>query len=74
MFKVTIERVEQVERNVNQWLKVADTGNDRDGGAVYDHVPTATTQTERTDILVMTLDTLNLPAVVDALLDRTPTA
>jgi hypothetical protein len=43
MYKVTIEEIVEWEVPETMYVKVADSGNERDGGNVYDYRPTGET-------------------------------
>ncbi len=72
MFVITvIEKVPETRMERGEWVRVADTGNPKDGGSVYDYAPTrevaSTNSIERYEQRVETLDLQALIAVVNGL-------
>ena len=66
-YTVKITRETRYIAKKKDWLKVADTGNERDAGPVYDYVEREGEFTHSHDILVQEgLLDLDLPAVIAA--------
>lgn len=68
--RFTIEITEHVPvvRKGRDWLKVADTGNEKDGGPIYAYIDVDVEKIEDRVILKMELDTIVIEDVVRALL------
>lgn len=69
MYKITITKTEEVEVIEKEYQKVADTGNERDDGAVYEYVMSPSIKQKETTVLIQSLDEeeLDLKAVVKAI-------
>lgn len=66
MFKITIVEIETINKKSRAWEKIAETGNQRDGGAVFDYVDSVEEVDRETTVLEQTVRTLDLPAVIKA--------
>lgn len=67
-YRVQVSRTTRTPSDVQEWKQVADTGNERDGGAQYDYVTKRGVSTETTELLDVIVEALNMRAVVDAVL------
>lgn len=67
MYKIIITKFEEVNRTRNEYVKVADSGNERDGGSVYDYVPNTTVEKREITILEQSIENLDMPAVIKAI-------
>jgi hypothetical protein len=70
-FEVTIKRIEAVEEKIQEWKHVADSGNERDNGAVYDYVSAPIVRPHERVILHQQVEQLDVNAVVLAVLGIT---
>jgi len=50
-YKITITKTEDIETTLKSYQKVADSGNERDDGPVYDYVSHEDTERRETTIL-----------------------
>lgn len=66
-FVVKITEVTERLVPAQQWMKVADTGNERDNGPVYAYVDTETRSTEKRVLLKQDLEAIALPAIIKAI-------
>ena len=66
MYRVLIEKIQDVDYVSREYEKLADSGNKQDGGAVYGYVECPATKTETTEIYVQSLDEIDLPAIIKA--------
>ena len=71
MYRIQITQETRVTRTKDEWKVVADSGNDKDGGRVYDYVPHQVERTETSEILDMRVEELNVPKVINAILGGT---
>jgi hypothetical protein len=63
--RIRIDEIKEVSRKAKTWVKVADTGNMRDGGSVYDWSPEiSVTETKTDTIFEQTLDVDNIRPIV----------
>ncbi len=61
-YKITIELIETVKKVGRDYEKIADTGNERDGGPVYAYVEYPNEETKATEVFSQQLDEeLNSP-------------
>ncbi len=67
MYEITIVKKVVVPIIKREYERVADTGNPRDNGAMYDYVDCLGERTVETDILKQTLEDIDLPAVIKAI-------
>ena len=68
MFKIKIQEVKEVTfNNTTDYQRVADSGNERDDGAVYEYVPHPDTKTVETTMLEQNVDAIDLCAVIKAI-------
>ena len=67
MYKITIEQIETKDYVAREYEKIADTGNEKDGGAVYGYVTSPSTREVRTTVLEQTVEALSIPAVIRAI-------
>jgi predicted transcriptional regulator len=67
MYKIEITHVEQVNRQDRSYEKVADTGNERDGGPVYEYVTFDAVKNIERKVLEQVVDNLDLAAVIKAI-------
>lgn len=66
MYKVTIVKISLVEVVTSEYEKVADTGNKKDNGPVYEYVSKPITKPTETEIYAQMVDDLDLPTVIKA--------
>ena len=66
-YEVTIKRIGQWVSRGKEYKKIADTGNEKDGGIVYGYVYSDSIEQGETLVLKQTLDTIDLPAVIKAI-------
>lgn len=67
MIRVTIERVTRNRVPYREWLKVADSGNPRDQGAIYEYVDSERSEAESHLLLKQELENIDIVAVIKAL-------
>lgn len=65
-YQVTITKIEEGEGFTSSYERVADTGNERDGGPVYAYVKKPTINTTKEVIFEQTLEDLYVTAVIRA--------
>lgn len=63
---VRIQRIDTFDRMGQEYQRVADTGNPRDGGIVYEYVNVVKRLNDNRDIYEQEVDSLDLPAVIRA--------
>jgi hypothetical protein len=63
-FKITIDEIRSQKEQGSDWLKVADTGNERDGGPQYASVPCEKVVNRSERIFEQTVDSLDISAVI----------
>ena len=68
MYRVQVTKEERVPSIEQTWKVVADSGNEKDGGKVYDYVPCQVEKTVMTDLLDLRVEELNLAYIVQAAL------
>jgi len=56
VIQITIKEHWKEEHPYDEWMKVADTGNDHDNGAIYDYVVSRRSSTEEKVLLQLTVD------------------
>lgn len=68
-YRVRIERVDIVDITKRSYEKIADTGNQRDSGAIYDYVTYDDTQFLETNILTQEIlsEDLDIKQVIKAI-------
>lgn len=59
MYKITIQRIETVERTKKEYEKIADTGNEEDDGSVYGYVDKKIEEEEITTLLEQQIQNVN---------------
>lgn len=67
MFKVSVIKIETVPFERRNWEKVADSGNERDGGAVYAYATFPSTTQRETKVLEQEVEDLDLKQVIRAI-------
>ena len=65
-YRIRVEEGGEEEINTNSWERVADTGNPKDGGAMYAYVPTVERHEVEVSLYEQTVPTLDLAAVIRA--------
>lgn len=67
-YTITITRSDEVDAVRREWKQVADTGNERDDGAVYEYVTYNGVEHESVDILKQEIlnEDLDIKAVIKA--------
>jgi hypothetical protein len=66
MYKITIQKIEKVHSTETSYEKIADSGNERDGGSVYGYVEYPSEKNAETSVFNQTVDDLDLQAVIKA--------
>lgn len=66
MYKVVITSSEKVDSIDREYQKVADSGNERDKGPVYEYVEFPKKKTVTTEVYAQQVDDLDLKKVIDA--------
>lgn len=66
MYQVLITTIEEVECVERKYQRIADSGNEEDGGPIYDYVESPTTKEVETIILQQTLEVIDLPEIIKA--------
>lgn len=66
MYQITIEKVEKKEAVGREYQKIADSGNERDGGPRYAYVEFPSQKVIETTILRQSVEELDLAAVIKA--------
>lgn len=66
MYKVKITRVEIRKSMETEYKKIADTGNEKDGGAIYGYVENPQEVKEEQEILSQEVSEIDLFAVIKA--------
>lgn len=69
MYSIKITKTEKVPYKAQEYQKIADSGNEKDGKAVYAYVPLETIRDKVTDVLVMEMEELDVKKVVNALIN-----
>ena len=59
-YVVIIKKQQLEKRKSHEWLRVADTGNPKDGGAQYEYVPNIKEVQESIIVYEQTFDNLNI--------------
>lgn len=67
MIQIVITEITQQERDYQSWKKVADTGNEKDNGPVYEYVQSTEINEQERVILKQELDEIDLPSVIKAI-------
>ena len=67
MYKIVITKIEEKEVEEKEYQKIADEGNERDGGPVYGYVPRTIKTTEETTILKQVVSELELSDVIKSI-------
>lgn len=65
-YQVTITKIEEGEGFSSTYERIADTGNERDGGPVYAYVKKPTINTDKKVVFEQTLEDLDVTAVIRA--------
>lgn len=65
-YEVTIKRVYTVPDVRREWVRVADSGNERNGGAVYGYAESPSTRQVEREVLRQQVYTLDVHAVIRA--------
>lgn len=71
-FTVTIKRHEEKTVPHQVWQKVADSGNERDKGAIYDYAKTERLETSTIDVFEARREELDIDNVICAVLGIVP--
>ena len=67
MYRIKITKVEYEDCVTSEYEKIADSGNEKDDGAVYDYVEHPDSKLVETDMLSQTVVDLDFPAVIKAI-------
>jgi len=71
-YQVTITKIEEGEGFSSTYERIADTGNERDGGPVYAYVKKPVISTNKNVVFEQTLEDLDVTAVIRAVNKITP--
>ena len=66
-YRICIERIETETYTRMEWLVVADTGNPRDGGRLWEYVPTEAQRETTTKVYEQRVQNLDLARVIVAI-------
>jgi hypothetical protein len=66
MYEIKIVKKEKYNTTDKSWEKIADTGNEKDNGAVYDYVETEVTREKEEAVYTQHVEKLDLKEVIDA--------
>lgn len=68
-YKISIIRIDEYDAIGREWKQIADTGNEKDGGKVYDYVTYPTTGTTETAVLTQetTDENLDIKNIIKAI-------
>jgi len=69
-YRIRITQETTGTRATTEYKVVAETGNEKDGGRMFDYVPTNKEFTEETELLDMRIGSLSMEMVIDAILGR----
>lgn len=67
MYKIVITKIGKEERVESDYRKIADTGNESDGGPIYGYVENKVIRSFETEILSQQVESLELAAVIKAI-------
>jgi hypothetical protein len=65
-YRITIEKIETVPYDFREWQKIADSGNPKDGGPVYDYAGYPSTRQNTQKVYEQTVESMDLPGVIFA--------
>lgn len=65
-FIITVVEVKHEPKKSKQWLKVADTGNKRDGKAVYDYVESDVIERSEKELYKQEVNDIDLVSIITA--------
>ena len=66
MYEIKIVKKEKYNTTDKSWEKIADTGNEKDNGSVYDYVETEVTREKEENVYTQHVEELDLKGVIDA--------
>ena len=66
MYKIVITKIEKRDIIDREYQKVADSGNERDDGAVYDYVEFPSTKIVESEVYTQKVEELDIKTVIDA--------
>ena len=66
MYEIKIVKKEKYNTTDKSWEKIADTGNEKDNGSVYDYVETEVTREKEEAVYTQHVEKLDLKEVIDA--------
>jgi hypothetical protein len=66
-FRVKIIKTEEVLKKTTEYQKVADSGNEKDGKAIYAYVPVQKTEVAETTIMDCVTDNLDVNLVIKSI-------
>ena len=67
MYQITIKKITPETRVRKEYQQIADSGNSKDGGAVYDYVTCEVTEDKEITILEQKVDDFDLKLVIRAI-------
>ena len=59
-FKITVQEQRETTRRGEKWVKLADTGNEKDGGTLYGWVDATMVDTQTIEIYEQSVDDLDV--------------
>ncbi len=65
-YRIVITEEKVVKIREKEYERLADTGNDKDGGVVYGYVWSDGEETQKANVLDLTVDELHLQEILDA--------
>jgi hypothetical protein len=69
-YRIRITKNEESLCNINEYQKIADTGNEKDGKSIYGYVPVEKLQRMETDVLDIVVGDLKMNNVLQAIMDN----
>ncbi len=66
-YRITIEKIEDVEVVEKTYERISDKGNPTDNGPVYGYVKTEVLKTQRTEVLAQETEDIDLVEVIKAI-------
>lgn len=66
MHIVTITEIKETEKPTREYMKIADSGNPKDNGPIYEYVTTTNYVKEENDVYRQAFDELDVTKVVNA--------
>lgn len=66
MYKIVITKIDKKEFIDREYQKIADSGNERDDGAIYDYVEFPNTKSVESEVYTQKVEDLDIKQVIDA--------